>query len=147
MNDKNTFTPCTKCGRPMRYCKDKCGCKPKKCGCGCREYGCEHNACIRQTTPKCPYTAVIPIVTLETTDNIRELADCFVHVANINTTYYIDDKHRIIVTWAGPVEVNDYDYRNNPLGLRSQWAYDFVNNRGIFYNAQGVYRTITLTEE
>lgn len=145
--DISTIKPCTKCGRPMTYCKDKCGCQKPKCGCGCREYGCRHNACIRETTPKCPYTAVIPIVTIETVDGIRELADCFVHVANINTTYYIDDKHRMIVTWAGPVEVNDYDYTNNPLGLRSQWAYDFENNRGIYYNAQGVYRTIELTEE
>lgn len=144
--NEDTYTPCTKCGRPMQYCKGECCGKPK-CGCGCKEYGCKHNACIRETDPKCPYTAVIPIVTLETKDNIRELADCFVHVTNINTTYYIDDKHRIIVTWAGPVEVNNYDYQNNPLGLRSQWAYDFANNRGIFYNAQGVYRTIELTEE
>jgi hypothetical protein len=130
----------------MQYCKGECCGKPK-CGCGCKEYGHKHNACIRETEPQCPYTAVIPTVTLETADNIRELADCFVHVTNINTTYYIDDKHRIIVTWAGPVEVNDYDYQNNPLGLRSQWAYDFANNRGIYYNAQGVYRTIELTEE
>ena len=145
--DISTTKPCTKCGRPMTYCKDKCGCKKPKCGCGCREYGCRHNACIRETAPKCPYTAVIPSVTIETVDGIRELADCFVHVANINTTYYIDDKHRMIVTWAGPVEVSNYDYENNPLGLRSQWAYDFENNRGIYYNAQGVYRTIELTEE
>ena len=150
MNDKDTFSTCTKCGRPMTYCKNKCGCKTRKCckcSCGCREYGCKHNACIREIKPQCPYTAVIPSVTIETIDGIKELADCFVHVANINTTYYIDDKHRMIITWAGPVEVNDYDYTNNPLNLRSQWAYDFVNNRGIYYNAQGVYRTIELTEE
>lgn len=146
MNENNTSTQCTKCGRPMTYCKDKCGCKPK-CNSCCREYGPRVAGCIRQKQPECPYRAVIPAVTIETKDNINELADCFVRVANINTTFYIDDKHRVIIIWAGPVEVNNYDYQNNPLGLRSQWAYDFANNLGIYYNAQGVYRTIELTEE
>lgn len=147
MNEKDSYTQCTKCGRPMTYCKDKCGCKPRKCeGCCCKEYGCKHKGCIRQTQPQCPYIAVIPTVTVETTSNIGELADCFVHVANINTTYYIDDKHRMIVTWAGPVEVDNYDIANNPLGLRGQTVYDFANNVAAYYNAQGVYRKITLTE-
>jgi hypothetical protein len=91
--------------------------------------------------------AVIPTVVVETTDGLKELADCFVHVANINTTFYIDDKHRSIITWAGPVEVNDYDYEANPLKLRSQTVYDFQNNRAIVYNKTGAYRLIELTEE
>lgn len=91
--------------------------------------------------------AVIPTVVVETTESLKELADCFVHVANINTTFYIDDKHRMIITWAGPVEVDGYDYENNPLKLRSQVVYDFENNRAIVYNKTGAYRFITLTEE
>lgn len=148
MNDieNTTYKKCTKCGRPQTICKDKCGCKPK-CGCGCNEYGPVAKGCIRQIQPQCPYKAVIPSVTVETVSNIGELADCFVHVANINTTYYIDDKHRMIVTWAGPVEVDDYDLAENSLGLRSQIVYDFANNVAAYYNAQGVYRKFTLTEE
>ena len=90
--------------------------------------------------------AVIPTVVVETTEGLEELADCFVHVANINTTFYIDDKHRMIITWAGPVEVDDYDYENNPLKLRGQTVYDFANNIAIYYNKTGGYRLIDLTE-
>ena len=49
--------------------------------------------------------AVIPAVTVETADGITNLANCFVHVTSINTTFYIDDKHRPMIIWAGPVEV------------------------------------------
>ena len=142
--NNDTHTPCTKCGRPMSYCKGNC-CGKK--GCQCKEYGCKHNACIRQIDPTCPYTAVIPSITVESVNNLKDLADCFVHVANINTTFYIDDKHRITTVWAGPVDVDGYDYVSNPLNIRGQTVYDFTNNRAIYYNTQGQYRLITLTEE
>lgn len=85
-------------------------------------------------------------MTVESVSNLKDLADCFVHVSDINTTFYIDDKHRPVITWAGPVEVDDYDYANNPLGLRSQMLYDFQNNRAVYYNKSGAYRLVTLTE-
>lgn len=88
--------------------------------------------------------AVIPAVTVDTVDGITNLANCFVHVASINTTYYIDDKHRPMITWAGPLEVDNYDYATNPLGLRSQTVYDFTNNRAIVFNKRGEYRLIDL---
>lgn len=88
--------------------------------------------------------AVIPTVVIDTVDNMRELADCFVHVSNINTTFYIDDKHRSIITWAGPVEIDGYDYESNPLRLRSQTVYDFENNLAIYFNKTGNYRLIPL---
>ena len=90
--------------------------------------------------------AVIPAITVDDISGIRNIADCFVHVANINTTFYIDDKHRMMITWAGPVEIDDYDYEANPLGLRSQKVYDFKNNRIIIFNKTGEYRFVTLTE-
>lgn len=90
--------------------------------------------------------AVIPSVTVNDTSNLRDLCDVFVHVANINTTYYIDDKHRIMITWAGPIEQDDYDYEANPLNVRSQTVYDFKNNRAIYFNKNGEYRFITLKE-
>lgn len=90
--------------------------------------------------------AVIPAITVEDVSGIKNIADCFVHVSNINTTFYIDDKHRMMITWAGPVEANGYDYENNPLNLRSQVVYDFENNRAIYYNKIGEYRVITLGE-
>ena len=137
MNNDETYTPCTKCGRPMAYCKGECCGKPR--GCQCQEYGPMTCGAIRPGEPKCPFKAVIPSLTVENVSNIKELADCFVHVSDINTTFYIDDKHRMMITWAGPVEVNNYDYENNPLGLRSQTVYDFANNRFIYYDKTGNY--------
>lgn len=111
------------CGDTIRFC----------------EYGQQAVGCIREKQPECPFVAVIPSITVEDNSNIKDLADCFVHIANTNTTIYIDDKHRMIVTWAGPVEVDDYNYENNPLNLRSQTAYDFKNNRAIYFNRAGEY--------
>lgn len=141
----------------MLVCKGECGCKnncckmqkpcgcAKKCGCGC---GCghKHAGCIREREPGCPMEAVIPSITVNDTSSLRDLCDVFVHVANINTTYYIDDKHRIMITWAGPIEQEDYDYEANPLNVRSQTVYDFKNNRAIYYNKNGEYRFIRLEE-
>lgn len=100
--------------------------------------------CLRRVEPKCPYAAVIPSVVVDDKKNLKKLAACFVHVTNINTTFYIDDKHRMMITWAGPVEVDNYDFSNNPLGLRSQIVYDFANGTAAYYNANGEYRFIDL---
>lgn len=104
MNNDETYTPCTKCGRPMAYCKGQCCGKTK--GCQCKEYCGKVCGAIRPGEPHCPYQAVIPSLTVESVSNLKDLADCFVHVSNINTTFYIDDKHRITTIWAGPVEVD-----------------------------------------
>lgn len=103
--------------------------------------------CIRVQQPKCPFVAVIPTLTVDNISGVKGLADCLVHIANINTTMYIDDQHRYIVTFAGPVFIKDYDYETNPLRLRGQSCYDFKNNREIIYDFNGNYRLITLTEE
>lgn len=134
MNDE-TYTPCTKCGRPLSYCKGQCCGKTK--GCQCREYGPKVCGAIRPGEPKCPYQAVIPSLTVESVSNLKDLADCFVHVSDINTTFYIDDKHRIMTTWAGLVSVEDYDFEANPLNLRGQIAYDSKNNVAAIYDKQG----------
>lgn len=144
-NCSNCETTCSSCGRPWAICKES-----GKCGCGkdvkfC-EYGRKACGCIREKDPSCPLQAVIPSVVVEDVTGLKQLADCFVHVISINTTFYIDDKHRTMVTWAGPVEVNDYDYENNPLGLRSQTVYDFKNNRAVYYNKTGKYRLFDLKE-
>ena len=137
MNDE-TYTPCTKCGRPLSYCKGQCCGKAK--GCDCQEYGPMVPGCIREVKPGCPYKAVIPTLTVEDKSNLKDLADCFVHVSNINTTFYIDDKHRIMTTWAGPVEYDNYDLVANSLGLRSQFLIDFANERGAYYDKTGNYQ-------
>lgn len=135
MNNDETYTPCTSCGRPMAYCKGQCCGKTK--GCQCKEYCGSTCAAIRPGEPKCPPQAVIPSLTVESVSNLKDLADCFVHVSDINTTFYIDDKHRITTTWAGLVSVEDYDFDANPLNLRSQIAYDAKNSMAAVYDKQG----------
>ena len=91
------------CGRPMHYApKPKCNYN----SCCLNEYHYTMPACIRNKQPDCLAKAVIPSITVETTDGITNLANCFVHVTGINTTFYIDDKHRPMIIWAGPVEVD-----------------------------------------
>lgn len=110
------------------------------------EYGKKVPGCFRPCKPHCPYTAVIPSITIDTKDGLRDIADCLVHVTSVNTTYYIDDKHRIMTVWAGPVEVDDYDYEENPLGLRSQYVIDRESGRMVYYNAVGDYSVMPLVE-
>ena len=118
----------------------------KDCKCNSRgEYGSAVSACVRNVAPSCKNKAVIPNITIETPAGLRNLSDCFAHVLENNTTYYIDDKGRTTITWAGPVEVDAYDYQTNPRHLRSQSVYDFLNNIEIYYNATGQYRIKTLS--
>jgi hypothetical protein len=78
---------------------------------------------------------------------MRGLADCFVHVIANNTTYYIDDKGRTTIIWAGTVEKKDYDFATNPLKLRSQFVMDLKNDRAIYFDANGDYRFIKLSSD
>lgn len=104
------------------------------------EYGETVPGCFRAVKPKCPFVAVIPSITVEDKSGMKNIADALIHVANINTTFYIDDKHRITKVWAGPVEYNGYNLEENPNGLRSQFLIDFANNKGAYYNAVGEYK-------
>ena len=101
------------------------------------EYGKAVPGCLRAVEPKCPFVAVIPSITVDDKSGIKNLADCFVHVASTNTTYYIDDKKRITQIWAGPVEYDDYDLDANTLGLRSQFLIDHANDYAAYYNQTG----------
>lgn len=112
----------------------------KECCDRFKEYGACTPGVIKQIAPTCKDKAVIPSVTVESVEGMKGLAGCFVHVIANNTTYYIDDKHRITIIWAGPVEIAGYDYVANPRNLRSQSVYDFINNIEIYYNSLGEYR-------
>lgn len=91
------------CGRPFQYAA---GQKCNYNNCCLNEYSYKMPACIRNKQPDCTAQAVIPSITVDTIDGITDLANCFVHVTNINTTFYVDDKHRPMITWAGDVEVD-----------------------------------------
>lgn len=141
MDKEEYYNTCEKCGRPFPKAKP-CSCS---CNFGTSEYKHKAKACIRNKNPECPYNAVIPSVTVETTDGISNLADCFVHVTSINTTFYIDDKHRIMTIWAGPVETTvpedvqteeQFEEFIKSFGLRSQYLYvkvhDSDNNQDVY---------------
>ena len=101
MDKKDYYNNCEKCGRPFPKATSQCN---YTCGCT-SEYAYKMPACIRNKQPNCMAKAVIPSITVETVDGITNLANCFVHVTGINTTFYVDDKHRPMITWAGNVEV------------------------------------------
>ena len=117
------------CGRPMRYApQPKCNYN----NCCLNEYKYTMPACIRNKQPDCTANAVIPAITVETADGITNLANCFVHVTSTNTTYYIDDKHRPMITWAGLLEVDvpetvtsqeKFEEFIKSFNLRSQFLY------------------------
>lgn len=131
-------TTCSECGRPWAICKQDGGCGCNKCKdikfC---EYGRMANGCIREKQPGCPMQAVIPSVTVESIEGIKNLADCLVHVSDINTTFYIDDKHRPIITWAGPVDIPGYDMESNPNNYRDQIVTDVANQEAVIYDKSG----------
>ncbi len=101
------------------------------------EYGEKMPACLREAKPKCPPVAVIPSITVEDKTGMKALSDCFVHVSNVNTTFYIDDKHRITTIWTGPIEYANYDIEKNELGLRSQTVVDTASNQVTYFDEKG----------
>lgn len=141
MDKEEFYNTCEKCGRPFpksEPCKNTCSFR-------ICEYSHKAKGCIRNKNPECPYNAVIASVTVETIDGISNLADCFVHVTSINTTFYIDDKHRIMTIWQGPVETTvpedvqteeQFEEFIKSFGLRSQYLYvkihDNDNNQDIY---------------
>lgn len=104
------------------------------------EYPCTQPACFKTKRPDCLATAVIPSITVENVDGITTLANCLVHVTSINTTFYIDDKHRIMLVWAGPVEIDVYDIEANENNLRSQTLYTTISGEytEVYFDKQGV---------
>lgn len=97
---KDTNITCNQCGRSFVTGAPKCNFNDSCL----TEYPCTMQACIKNKQPDCTAKAVIPSITVDTVDGLTTLANCFVHVTYNNTTYYVDDKHRPMIIWAGPVE-------------------------------------------
>ena len=146
MMNENYNTPNSGCcGRHFPTAPEN---KCKYNDCCMNEYAYKQKACIRNKQPDCEAQAVIPSITVETVDGITNLANCLVHVTSINTTFYIDDKHRIMITWAGAVEVDSYDIATNPLGLRSQDCYTTVDGQyaHIHFDKEGIAHIMSVQD-
>lgn len=146
MDKKELYDLCHKCGRPWPKASPKpCPCV---CGIGSGEYGKKVAGCIRNKNPECPYNAVIPSVTVDDISGLKTLRDAFVHVSNINTTFYVDDKGRMMITWAGPVEIPEYDYQENPLNLRGQMLFTTEGSAKVvvYYDKTGNYQIIATSD-
>lgn len=125
---------CNKCGRPMQYATEpKCNyctpCMSEYCGCKLGR--------IKEMEPTCDSTAVIPSITVESVEGITNLANCFVHVNDINTTFYVDDKHRVMIVWAGPVDMPGYDMEENPNKYKDQIVTDIGKGLAVIYDKHG----------
>lgn len=144
METKDYYNTCNKCGRPIQYATEpKCNyndcCMSEYCGCKLGR--------IKEIEPTCDSTAVIPSITVESVEGITNLANCLVHVNDTNTTYYVDDKHRIMITWAGPVNIPGYDMKNNPNGYRDQIVTDVENETAVIYDKHGKGYLFGITPE
>ena len=146
MDKKQYYDNCEKCGRPFHYAQaPKCNYN----SCCLNEYNYTMPACIRNKQPDCMAKAVIPSITVETADGITNLANCFVHVTRTNTTFYIDDKHRPMIIWAGSVEADvpetittdeEFIAFVKSFNLRSQYLYaKYYSNDTNSYGIMAVY--------
>lgn len=91
----------------------------------------------------CPYLAVIPSQTVDTVSQTTGIQNALVHITDINTTVYIDDKFRQTIISVGEIEIPDYDYQNNPRKIKGQTVVDFENSRTIRYDRTGTNYIVT----
>lgn len=102
-----------------------------------KEYCGKVPTCFEKRAPFCPAVAVIPTTTVESKTGVQGLANCLVRVTENNTTYYVDDKHRVTTVCANPVTKNGYDFENNPDRFRNQIVFDLANQKAAYYSAEG----------
>lgn len=102
-----------------------------------KEYCGKRITTINKGEPTCRATAVIPSIVVETAEGIKQMTNTLVRVSSTNTTYYVDDKHRITLVCAGPVEKSNYNFTTNPDGIRGQIVFDKVTKRAFYYYMDG----------
>lgn len=102
-----------------------------------KEYCGKRITTINKGEPTCKATAVIPSIVVETAEGIKQMTNTLVRVSSTNTTYYVDDKHRITLVCAGPVEKSNYNFATNPDGIRGQIVFDKVTKRAFYYYMDG----------
>ena len=102
-----------------------------------KEYCGKRITTINKGEPTCKATAVIPSIVVETAEGIKQMSNTLVRVTDINSTFYVDDKHRITLVCANPVEKSNYDFETNPDGVRGQIVADKVTKEIVYYYLDG----------
>lgn len=95
---------------------------------------------INRDCPKPP----IKVISTPTIAGLKQHSNAFVSVVETGETFFVDNAHKPTLIYAAPLFVDNYDYENNPRGLRAQVVYDFANNLEVIYNARGKYRLVKL---
>lgn len=141
MDKKDYYTNCEKCGRPITYSQGH------ECGSCCTdEYKYSMKACIRNKQPDCTAKAVIPSITIDHASDVGNYPNCLVHAVDTNTTFYVDDNHRPIITWAGFVNIPGYDMEHNPNHYKNQIVTDTVSKTAVIYDNNGIGFVFALTD-
>lgn len=99
------------------------------------------NKCTHHSNLCSPQPSVVSVQSIE---GIKGLSNAFVYVQNINTTFFLNDCHEVVLINSGNVYIDNYDPIGNALSLRGQTCYDFANNKAYVFNNAGEYRTLTL---
>lgn len=131
------------CGRPMNY---STGPKCEQNHCCFNEYDYKMKACIKNKTPDCTSQAVIPSTTIESTEGLSCYKNALVHVTSTNTTYYMDESGRPLITWAGPMNIPGYDFKNNPNHYKNQIVTDVESKNAAIYDNNGIGFVFAITD-
>lgn len=102
-----------------------------------KEYCGKRITTINKGEPTCRATAVIPSIVVETTEGIKQMTNTLVRVSGNSSTYYVDDKHRVTLVCADPVEKSNYDFATNPDNIRGQMVFDKVTKQVYYYYKDG----------
>lgn len=94
--------------------------------------------------PCCP-PETANVVQVQSVAGIKGLNNCFVYVQDINTSFYVDNAHRITWISSGVVEESNYDLQANPLNLRNQFLYDPKTKEVHYFSNTGYDATFAAT--
>lgn len=89
----------------------------------------------------CCQPEITSVVTVQSVAGIKGLNNCFVHVLDNNTVYYVDSQHHTTVVSSQVVELTEYDSEKNPLNLRNQIAYDTKRELLTYFDNSGLPHT------
>lgn len=92
--------------------------------------------------PVCPPN-MVEVASVQTVAGMKALNNTFVYVTDINTTFFIDNQHRITWISGGVVEAESYDLLTNPLNLRNQFLYDPSTKELHYFSNTGYAATFT----